>query len=263
MSILSKRYFHDEKAAYKFVEERVWPDGPVCPHCGGMDRIGQLKGKSTRIGAYKCYQCRKPFTVKVGTIFQSSPVKMHIWLQAMYLMCSSKKGISANQLHRTLGVTLKTAWFMGHRIREAMKDTEQGMFGGGGSTVEIDETFIGKAREKHPKARGPAHMNKVFTLVERGGRSRSVVVDNIKAKTLVPMIEEQVRADSRIMTDEACQYMHLHESFPDHHVVKHGQGEYVRGESHTNTIEGFFSIFKRGMKGIYQHCGKRHLPRYC
>jgi len=262
MSILSKSYFHNEEDSYKFVESRVWPDGPVCPRCGGMDRIGELKGKSTRIGTYKCYECRKPFTVKVGTIFESSHIPMHLWLQAIFLISSSKKGISSNQLHRTLGVTLKSAWFMTHRIREAMKDGNPLPLGGNGGTVEVDETFIGKAKEKNPKSRGYAHKHKVLSLVERGGRSRSIVVDSLKASTIVPIIMEQVKPDSRIMTDEANQYQSLHKVFPDHHVVCHSAGEYVRGDVTTNTIEGFFSIFKRGMKGVYQHCRKNHLNRY-
>ena len=259
---LSSPHFHEVDKAREYLEAARWPDGPVCPHCGNTEKVYQLKGEKVRAGVYKCASCRKQFTVTVNTLFQGSHVALNKWLMAVSLLCSSKKGISSHQLHRMLGVTYKTAWFMTHRIREAMKDTEQGMFGGDGKTVEVDETFIGKAKIKHPKSRGPAHMHKVFPLVERGGRSRSMVVDNLKAKTLVPIIEAQVKADSRIMTDEACQYMHLGDSFPDHHVVKHGQGEYVRGEVSTNTIEGFFSIFKRGMKGIYQHCGKRHLPRY-
>ncbi len=144
MSVLSAKHFHDEEAAFAWVEARVWPEGPVCPHCGGFERIGKMGGKSTRLRTYKCYQCRKPFTVKVGTVFESSHVPLNIWLQAMHLICSSKKGISANQLHRILGVTLKTAWLMGHRIREAMRSGELAPMGGGGGIVEADETFIGR-----------------------------------------------------------------------------------------------------------------------
>ncbi len=151
MSIISAPYFHNENSAYEFVEARIWPQGRVCPHCGVVDRSGELKGKSTRVGVYKCYECRKPFTVKVGTVFESSHVKLHIWLQAIFLIAASKKGISANQLHRTLGVTLKTAWFMGHRIREAMRDGNLAPFGGDGGTVEVDETFIGHDKTIKPK----------------------------------------------------------------------------------------------------------------
>ena len=152
MSVLSEKHFHDEAAACRFVEKRIWPEGPNCPHCGGVERISKMKGKSTRIGTYKCYQCRKPFTVKIGTIFESSHVKLHIWLQAIFLIASSKKGISSNQLHRTSGVTLKTAWFMSHRIREAMRDPKPGPLGGDNKVVEADETFVGgkaKNRKNH------------------------------------------------------------------------------------------------------------------
>ncbi len=189
MSMLSAPHFHDEQAAYEFVEARVWPQGRVCPHCGVVDRSAPLKGKSTRIGTYKCYACRKPFTVKVGTIFEASHVKLHLWLQAIALICTSKKGISANQLHRTLGVTLKTAWFMGHRIREAMADGDLSPFGGNGGAVEADETFIGHDKSVKPKGqkkgRGYAHKHKVLALVDREtGRARSMVVDDLKVSTL-------------------------------------------------------------------------------
>jgi len=181
-SVLSDKHFHNEVAAYSFVEARVWPNGPVCPHCGGVDRISKMGGKSTRIGAYKCYQCRKPFTVKVGTVFEASHVPMRHWLQAMFLMSSSKKGISSNQLHRTLGCTLKTAWFISHRIREAMRVTGVEPMGGAGKVVESDETFIGK-NAFAPKGRrkpGVAFRNVVLTLVERGGSARSFHIDTHK-----------------------------------------------------------------------------------
>jgi len=191
-------------------------------------------------------------------------------LQAIYLISSSKKGISANQLHRTLGVTLKTAWFMGHRIREAMRSDNLDTFGNNGGTVEVDETFIGRDFEKKPrgekKGRGYEHKNKVLSLVDRStGRSRSVVIDDLKAKTIIPILQENIAREARIMTDEAGQYRNVAEHFAGHGVVCHGQGEYVvklDREIHTNTIEGFFSIFKRGMKGVYQHCGHHHLNRY-
>jgi transposase-like protein len=164
-SVLSDKHFHNEEAAYAFVEARIWPNGPVCPHCGGVDRIGRLQGKTTRVGAYKCYQCRKPFTVKVGTVFEASHVPMRHWLQAMFLLSSSKKGISSNQLHRTLGCTLKTAWFISHRIREAMRVTGVGPMGGEGAVVEVDETFIGRLEgNPKPKRGGWGHKNVVLTL---------------------------------------------------------------------------------------------------
>lgn len=262
-SVLSDKHFHDEEAAYAWVEARVWPNGPVCPHCGaGADKVRKMGGKSTRIGTYKCYGCRKPLTVKVGTIFESSHVALHLWLQAMFLLTSSKKGISANQLHRTLGVTLKTAWFMGHRIREAMREGGLAPMGGSGGFVEVDETFIGREPGK-PKKRAFHHKIKVLALVDRdSGQARSMVVDNLRPATLVPILRENIVKEARIATDEAGYYHHLNKDFADHQVVRHGKDEYVRGEVHTNTIEGYFSIFKRGMKGVYQHCGKRHLHRY-
>ena len=267
MSILSKPHFHNEEAAYEFAEARVWPKERICPHCGTFERIGKLKGKSTHIGTYKCYVCRKPFTVKVGTIFESSHVKLHIWLQAIFLVCASKKGISANQLHRTLGVTLKTAWFIGHRIREAMRGRDHVPFGAGGGVVEVDETFIGRDYSVKPRGylrgRGYAHKHKVLSLVDRDtGRARSVVIDDLKSATVVPILREHIAPEARIMTDEAGHYRYLIHDFAKHYVVRHNRGEYGLGPVHTNTIEGFFSIFKRGMKGVYQHCNKRHLHRY-
>lgn len=265
MSYLSSAHFHDEKAAYKFVEKRVWADGRVCPHCGVVDKSGPLKGKSTRIGVYKCYACRKPFTVKVGTIFQDSKVKLNLWLQAIYLIASSKKGISANQLHRTLGVTLKTAWFMGHRIREAMRGGTLSPMGGGGGDVEVDETFFGHEPGKK-KMKSYHHKMKVLSLVDRNTkRARSVVVDRLTKDTIWPVVKENVSAEARILTDQANFYRGIGFHFASHETVNHGVGEYVRSadpQIHTNTIENYFSVFKRGMKGTYQHCGKQHLHRY-
>lgn len=267
MSILSKPYFHNEEAAYEFVESRLWPNGPVCPRCKGSERIGKMGGKSTRIGTYKCYECRKPFTVKVGTIFESSHVKMHLWLQAIFLIASSKKGVSSNQLHRTLGVTLKTAWFMSHRIREAMRTDEFAPFGSNGGAVEVDETFIGHDKTIKPKGvkkgRGFHHKNKVLSLVDRStGQARSFVVDDVKAPTIAKIVRENLAREARLMTDEASYYTKVGKEFASHDVVAHMKGEYGRGDVYTNTIEGFFSIFKRGMKGVYQHCGHNHLHRY-
>jgi len=268
-SILSADHFHNEEAAYAFVEARVWPNGPVCVHCGCYERIGKLAGKSTRLGVYKCYDCRKPFTVKVGTIFEDSRVALRLWLQAIYLIASSKKGISSHQLHRTLGVTLKTAWFMSHRVREAMR-TDGAIFGAGGGSVEVDETFIGHDKTKKPKGvkkgRGYEHKNKVLALVDRStGQSRSMVVDNLKTSTLLPILQANIDSSARVLTDEAGQYKSLGKHFAAHGFTSHGKGQYVSYEDntvHTNTIEGFFSVFKRGMKGVYQHCGHNHLNRY-
>jgi transposase-like protein len=267
MSILNAPHFHDEEAAYEWVEARVWPKGRICPHCGVVDQSGKLKGKSTRIGTYKCYACRKPFTVKVGTIFEASHVKLHIWLQAIFLIVSSKKGISANQLHRTLGVTLKTAWFMGHRIREAM-DNNTGPLGGEGKVVEADETFIGKPDSVFVNGKGWMQMTgvstkrKVISLVERGGRVRSIKVDDLTGETIRKVLSENVAKESRLHTDEAQHYKRPGKAFAKHERVNHSEEEYARGDVTTNTVEGFFGIFKRGMRGIYQHCGEQHLQRY-
>lgn len=268
-SVLEALPFRDEEAAYAFVEERVWPDGPVCPHCAAtQERISKLAGKSTRIGVYKCNACRKPFTVKVGTIFESSHVQLRLWLQAMFLICSSKKGVSSNQLHRTLGVTLKTAWFMSHRIREAMKETSSGPLGGEGVTVEADETFHGPAEyvfkngEGWQKKRGAyAKPYKIMALVERGGRARSIKVEQLDIETITDVLAG-VDPESTLHTDQAQHYKNPGKRFAKHESVNHSEKEYVRGDVTTNTVEGFFSIFKRGMVGIYQHCGEQHLHRY-
>jgi transposase-like protein len=264
-SALSAPHFHNEEAAYAYVEARIWPEGPVCPHCGGVERIGKMGGKSTRVGTYKCYQCRKPFTVKIGTIFEASHVPMHVWLQAIYLIAGSKKGISSNQLHRTLGVTLKTAWFMSHRIREAMRSGDIGQFGSGGGVVEVDETFIGRLKGV-PKAKAFHHKMKVLALVDREtGRSRAMVVDAVNAATLMPIVRANVAREASLMTDEAYAYTSASLWFARHGTTNHRTGQYVDLNDrtvHSNTVEGYFSIFKRGMKGIYQHCGEKHLHRY-
>lgn len=268
-SFLSAPHFHNEESAFEYVEARVWADGRYCPHCGALGQSGKLAGKSTRLGVYKCYACRKPFTVKVGTIFESSHIPLRLWLQAIFLIASSKKGISSNQLHRTLGITLKSAWFMSHRVREAMN---QGgfVFGTGGGTVEVDETFIGRDKTKKPdgvkKGRGYEHKNKILALVDRtSGKAQSVVVEDLKAKTLLPILKDKIAPEANVMTDEAGQYGRLANDFASHNFVRHSAGEYVSKENvgiHTNTIEGYFSVFKRGMVGTYQHCAHNHLHRY-
>ena len=260
-SILSEDRFHNEEAAYAWVEARIWPNGAICHHCKSGARIGKMAGKTTRVGLYKCYACRKPFTVKMGTVFESSHVPMRMWLQAIYLLCSSKKGISTRQLQRTFGVGLKTAWFMSHRIREAMTAVGEALMGGEGGIVEIDETFIGK-KEGVEVRRGYAHKQAVMTLVERSKGSRSFHVEGTAARDLLPIIKANVAPGTRVMTNEAGQYAHLNRFFTEHDFVRHGAGEYGRGVIHTNTVEGFYSVFKRGMKGIYQHCGERYLHRY-
>jgi transposase-like protein len=266
-SHLNRAHFHDEQAAIDYIEARVWAHGRVCPHCGGTERHGKLAGKSTRLGVWKCYDCRKPFTVKIGTIFKDSHVQLHIWLQAIELVAASKKGISANQLHRILGVTLKTAWFMGHRIRLAMA-TQGGLMGSGGAVVEADETYIGNklagTGERRWQRAGHGHKHTVFALVERkSGQVRSFHLDGPgKTSEQITAALKDVSKDANVMTDNARAYRKIMAGYASHQVVDHSKGEYVRGNVHTNTIEGVFSVFKRGMVGLYQHCREQHLHRY-
>jgi transposase-like protein len=261
-AVFDQPRFRDEEAAYAWVESHVWANGRFCPHCGAIERSGKLGGKSTRIGVYKCYACRKPFTVKVGTIFESSHVPLHIWLQAIHLMCSSKKGFSANQFSRILGVDLKTGWFIGHRIREAMKDT--GPFtplGGDGVFVEADETFVG-GRARNRAYREPAPKKAVVALVERQGRVRSRQVPEVNAANLRPILEAGIDKASHLRTDESGVYWKAGEKFASHRTVNHSQKEYVRGDASTNAAENFFSVLKRGIYGTYQHVSEEHLHRY-
>jgi len=261
-SKLSSKHFHDEDEAFAYVEARVWPEGPVCPHCGGVERISKMQGKSTRKGLYKCYQCRKPFTVRMGTIFESSKVALNIWLQAMYLVAGSKKGISSHQLARTLGLTVKTAWFLSHRIREAMREGDLAPFGEGGGAVEVDETYIG--RKKGMPVRGAYHHKMaVLGLVDRNsGRSRLIHVEKASGSLIQPIVLENLSREARLMTDESMIYRRIGREFAEHSAVHHYNKEYVRGDITTNTVEGAFSIFKRGMRGVYQHCAEKHLHRY-
>ncbi|CAA2141034.1 IS1595 family transposase [Hyphomicrobium sp. ghe19] len=261
MSILSAEHFHDEAKAYDFVEALIWPEGPVCPHCMEKARVSKMKGKSTRIGTYKCYACRKPFTVKIGSIFEASHIPMRIWLQAIFLLSSSKKGMSSNQLHRALGVTLKSAWFMSHRIREAMRSGSLAPMGGGGGIVEVDETFIGKTVQAPKIVGGYAHKNAVLTLVSREGEARSFHIDQANQENIIPIIRRNLASEAKVVTDDAGYYRNLDKEYM-HAFVNHSAGQYGRGIIHTNTIEGYFSIFKRGMKGVSQHCSEKHLHRY-
>lgn len=265
---LTNPVFQDADKARLHLEAVRWPDGPFCPHCGETKEIGALKGKSHRPGLYKCYSCRDQFTVTVGTVFERSKVPLNKWLLATYLLCGSKKGISSKQLERMLGVTYKTAWFMSHRIREAFRDGKAAMMGGEGKVVEADETFIGgKQKNKHKSKRAPYRMGgswgkeTAFALVERGGRVRSVHTPSVTAATLRPIIKQQIHPATKLMTDDAGQYRHMRRDF-DHHVVNHSADEYVRGDAHTNTIENYFSILKRGITGVYQSVSKKHLKRY-
>ena len=264
-SSLNAPQFQSEEAAYEYVEAQLWPNGPVCPHCGNCDskKIGKLNGKTTRPGLRKCYECREKFTVKIGTIFEDSHAPMRYWLQAIYLMCSSKKGISTRQLQRMLGVGMKTAWFMGHRIRHAMAPgSNAGQLGGSGKTVEADETYLAKS----PKTRRPRGTalhakpaSQVLSLVERGGNIRSMYLDD---KNIRGALDQHLNERSRLVTDGATTYKFYMPSPDQHESVDHSKFEWTRGDVHTNTLEGFFSIFKRGLVGVYQHMDKKHLDRY-
>jgi transposase-like protein len=275
-SVLDEAHFRNEPAAYAYVEAIVWPDGRVCPHCGAVGNSGKLNGKSTRIGVYKCYACRKPFTVKVGTIFEKSHVPMHIWLQAMHLMCSSKKGFSANQFCRVLGVDFKTGGFIGHRIRLAMDESGSGPLGGEGKIAESDETYTvykkgGPTWFLHPehgwRRRTGGDRVPVVTLVERGGRARSHKVENLTAATLRGVVFGGVDTKSRLMTDELHSYRRIGRRFAGHDAVNHSEEEWARKladgiKAHVNNAEGYFSILKRGIVGCYFHVSEAHLHRY-
>ncbi len=268
MSVLSKPYFHDEAAAFAYLESVIWPEGPTCPHCGAVDRISSITPnpeKRVRMGLKKCGHCKGQFTVKVGTVFEHGRMPLHLMLQAVYLMTCSKKGISAHQLHRVLGITYKSAWFLAHRIREAMRSGDLAQFGTGGGFVEVDETYIGREKGKEKK-RGYQHKLKVLSLLDRDtGRTRMMHVDKVNIATVTTILQENIAAEANLLTDDAIFYNRMHKHFASHNVTNHNKGEYVSRENpviHTNTIEGSFSIFKRGMKGVYQHCGEAHLHRY-
>jgi transposase-like protein len=265
---LTNPIFTDADAARKHFEAIRWPDGPYCPFCGQVDTVKALGGKSMGPGWYHCKDCRRKFTAQVGTIYERSHIPMTKWLLATHLMCASKKGMSAHQLHRMLGLPYKTAWFMAHRIREGMRELNPAPVGGEGKFVEADETVIGgKERNKRKSKRNPKNIGAVgkeiaFALVERGGKVHSHQVPNINAKTLRPILMEQVNKASALMTDDAGQYRIIGPAFARYETVNHGIEEYVRGDAHTNTIEGYFSIMKRGINGVYHHVSPQHLKRY-
>ena len=261
MSDLTNPIFHDEDAARAHFEALRWPNGPVCPHCGAADEATLVKGKSHRPGMYQCNACRKPFTVKVGTVMEASHIPLRKWALGFHLMASSKKGMSAHQLHRMLGVTYKTAWFMSHRIREAMNIEPDGPMGGDGGVVEVDETWVGRKKGAAP-VRGGHHRNAVVSLVERNGSARSIHVANVNGATIASVLEHHMSLKANLMTDESTIYRGLGWNFASHGKVNHSKKEYVREDIHTNTIEGFFSILKRGLTGVYQHVSEQHLQRY-
>ncbi|HYL34104.1 MAG TPA: IS1595 family transposase [Stellaceae bacterium] len=268
MTDLTLPIYTDESKAREHLEALRWPNGPICPHCGVVGNTALLEGKSTRPGVWKCRECRKPFSVTVGTVFERSHIPLNKWLLAVHLLSSSKKGMSAHQLHRMMGVTYKSAWFMAHRIREAMTEYDPEPLGGKDKVVEADETFIGKPNQVFVNGRGWVTIDayhskrKVIALVERGGRARSFHVENLDAQTIRKTLGANVVLDSRLHTDEAMHYRKPGEKFSKHERVNHSAGEYARGDVTTNTVEGFFSIFKRGMTGVYHHCGEQHLKRY-
>jgi transposase-like protein len=267
--ILTQSHFHNEEAAFAYVEAHLWPEGPVCPHCGNCDgeRIGRLTGKTSRPGLRKCYACRKTFTVRIGSIFEDSHFPLHLWLQAIQLIAGSKKGISTRQIQRTFNCSMKTAWFLTHRIREIMKPaSERGPLGGDGKTIEADVTYVGRKpmRKAHPG--GGSNMNPVFSLVERDGAVRSTHMPDVRAHNLGAALDNLASPKSTLMTDEAKAFVELGWNFASHQSVNHSQDEYVRREGErvitTNAVEGFFSILKRGVYGVYQHVSEAHLFRY-
>lgn len=262
---LANPVFQDETKARKWLEARVWANGVTCPHCGTIDNATELNGEAHREGVYQCNEtkCREQFTVTVGTVFERSKIPLSKWLMALFLMASSKKGMSTHQIHRMIGVSYKSTWFMTHRLREAMKSASTGLLGGNGSAVEVDETYWGTEKLRKPyKTRGYGHKMKILTLVERNGETRSFHVPRVNAKTLKPILKAQIAKDTHVMTDQANPYQSLHKEFDKHSSVNHNKGEYSRGDVTTNTVEGFFSILKRGLIGTFHHVGENHLQRY-
>lgn len=257
MCKLDEKRFHDDEAARKYLEETLWPHGPVCPHCGAINTAYA----TSKPGVYRCAekQCRKDFTVTVGTVFERSKIALHKWLLASFLLCSSKKGMSAHQLHRTIGVTYKTAWFMAHRLREAMNDGKAAPRGGDKKVVEVDETYWGNKQPYGKGPRGFGQKMKVLSLVERDGEKRSFHVANVTAKTVKPILKTQIQEDSRLMTDQAKVYKNIGKEFAEHGVVNHSIGEYARGDVTTNTVESSFAILKRGLYGVYHHVSEAHI----
>jgi transposase-like protein len=271
MDIFSAPRFHDDTAARAYLEALRWPDGPICPHCGVINHAYPIKPA----GTYRCAEpaCRGNFTVTMNSPMERSHIALHKWVQAFHLMCSSKKGVSAHQLHRTLDITYRSAWFMAHRIRECMRSGGLGPLGGRGGIVEADETYFGPTEKPRPSkqrgnrpykvgSRGPRDKRPIVALVERGGNVRTFHVANADKVTVGAIVAGNVNHESRLHTDESRIYIEIGGKFASHETVKHSAGEYVRGDVYTNSAENYFSIFKRGMKGVYQHCKEKHLHRY-
>jgi transposase-like protein len=271
-ALFTQPRFTDDNAARKHLERLRWPNGAICPHCGGTERNVRLQGASTRPGLLFCGDCRTQFTVTVGTVFERSKVPLHKWVLATHLICSAKKGMSAHQLHRTLGVTYKTAWFMSHRIREAMTDAPSGPLGGSGKIVEVDETYWGRKegrprpthpedRQKYRGARATQDLRPIVALVERDGKVRGFHMNQVTAENLRATLAN-IDRKTHLMTDESRFYIGPGREFAQHSTVNHGRKEYARGNVTTNTVEGYFGLLKRGLIGTYHHVGDKHLQRY-
>lgn len=276
MDLADPRFTNPDDAR-QWLEAQRWPNGPICPHCGNVDpqKITGLHGKAHRPGLYQCAECREQFTVTVGTVMERSKIPLHKWVMAMHLLSSSKKGMSAHQLHRMLGITYQTAWFLAHRIREAMREDGLAPLGGGGKVVESDETYYGpvdtpKVRTQTTKGTpftksgrtSPSNKRPIVALVERGGSVRTFHVPVADRATVEKIVTDNIDRESCLHTDESRLYSQAAKYFAAHETVHHTSGEYVRGDVHTNSAEGYFSIFKRGMRGVYQHCREKHLHRY-
>jgi transposase-like protein len=270
--LLKNPIFLDETAARDWLEARVWANGRVCPHCGNadQDKITKLEGKAHRPGVFQCNEpaCREQFTVTVGTVFESSKIPLSKWLAALFLMTASKKGISAHQVHRMVGISYKSSWFLMHRLREAMRTG--GLLppmGEGGGAVEVDETYIGRVKGTRSRRGSHTHKNAVLSLLDREtGQVRSFHVATATSNEIAPIIRDNLSKEANLMTDQATWYKKLGAEYAKHDTVDHAKDEYVRMEGErmitTNTIESYFSVFKRGMRGTYQHCSEKHLHRY-
>lgn len=259
-SLFAEPHFQNDEAARAMLESILWPEGPICCHCGTVNHAYKTK----RPGVFRCAEkgCRKDFTVTMKTVMERSHIALHKWLQGFHLMTSSKKGVSAHQLHRTLQITYEAAWFMAHRICKSMRAGGLRPLGGGGKIVEADETYVGRLQGQPVRRGGASHKNAVLTLVERGGAARSFHIEGSTIGQMLPIIRANISQEARLMTDEWAAYRTIGKEFATHEVVNHSKDEYVRGEVSTNTVEGYYSIFKRGMRGVYQHCAEKHLHRY-
>ena len=272
MTNLTDPMFHNDDAARAHLEKLRWPNGPTCPHCGAVDGVTRLQGKSHRAGLHQCNQCREHFTVTVGTVMERSHIPLSKWVLGFHLMAASKKGMSSKQLSRMLDLTYKTAWFMSHRIREAMTPADPAPIGGEGKVVEADEAYLGKVETPVPSAsrQGKPYLKRdiseqkrpIFALVERGGEARAYHMPVVNADNIREVLLRNADRTSRLHTDESRLYPKVGGEFAQHETVNHAAKEYVRGDVTTNTVEGFFGVLKRGMKGIYQHCGEQHFQRY-